>query len=143
MVERVKKKSLKAVHGEALSYLQAADSQSYGAITGFHFVEHVPFNVLLRIFNAAHRALVAGGFVIFETPNPENLKVGSDTFYIDPSHLRPLPPELLTFALETCGFKNVEIKRLHPDIRKDLDNLTPEVTKLLFGARDYAVIGYK
>jgi O-antigen chain-terminating methyltransferase len=143
MVERSKKKSLKAVQGDALSYLQAADSQSYGAITGFHLVEHIPFNVLLRIFKGAYRALAKDGFVIFETPNPENLIVGSTTFYTDPSHLHPLPPVLLAFALETCGFKNIEIKRLHPDTDQKTDGLDPEVAKLLFGPRDYAVIAYK
>ena len=143
MVERSKQKSLQAVQGDALAYLQAAESQSYGAVTGFHIVEHIPFNTLLRIFKAAHRALVKDGFVIFETPNPENLIVGSTIFYMDPSHLHPLPPVLLAFALETCGFKNIEIKRLHPDADKKTDGLDEEVANLLFGPRDYAVIAYK
>ena len=143
MVEKSKKKSLKVVQSEALSYLQATSSQSYGAVTGFHIVEHVPFNSLFRIFQCSYRALIKGGFVIFETPNPENLIVGSNTFYLDPSHLHPLPPTLLAFTLETCGFKNVEIKRLHPNTNKMLDDLDPEVANLLFGSRDYAVIGYK
>ena len=143
MVKRVKEKSLKAVQGDALSYLQATDSQNYGAITGFHLIEHIPFNTLLRLFKSTHHALVSGGFVIFETPNPENLIVSSNTFYLDPSHLHPLPPALMVFALETCGFRNVEIKRLHPDTSKKSGTLNPEVANLLFGPQDYAVIGYK
>ena len=80
--------------------------------------------------------------MIFETPNPENLVVGSTTFHLDPSHLQPLPPVLLAFALETCGFKDIEIKRLHPDDKKPAQ-LHGDVATLLYGPRDYAVIGYK
>lgn len=146
MVKRSKDKGLEAVQGDALEHLQKAKSQSYGAITGFHIVEHIPFNLLLRIFDNAHRALAENGFVIFETPNPENIIVGCCAFYMDPSHLHPLPPDLLAFALETCGFKNIEIRRLHP-----VDNVPEEKTKGLpkevanrfYGPRDYAVIGYK
>jgi SAM-dependent methyltransferase len=143
MVKRSKEKGLNAVQGDALSHLQTAGPQSYGAITGFHLVEHIPFNILMRIFKSCHSALAKDGFIIFETPNPENLIVGSTTFYMDPSHLHPLPPALLAFAIETCGFRNVEILRLHSDDEKRPEKLPKEVQKLLFENRDYAVIAYK
>ena len=143
MVERSKKKGLEAVQGDAFKYLQEAKSQSYGVITGFHIVEHIPFNLLLRIFENAHRALAENGFVIFETPNPENIIVGSCAFYMDPSHLHPLPPDLLSFTLEICGFRKVEIIRLHPVNGQDTKGLPTEVASRFFGPRDYAVIGYK
>lgn len=143
MVERSKKKGLEALEGDALEHLQKAKSQSYGAICGFHIVEHIPFNVLLRILENAHRALAENGFVIFETPNPENVTVGSTTFYMDPSHLHPLPPDLLAFTLETCGFKNIEVKRIHPDEEVDTTGIHKEVARRFFGPRDYAVVAYK
>lgn len=143
MVDRSKKKGLNAIQGDALSHLRSVKSQHYGAITGFHIVEHIPFNVLLRIFSEAQRALVQDGFVLFETPNPENLTVGSTTFYMDPSHLHPVPPALLAFTLEFSGFRNVKIIRLHSDERLQKPGLTPDARDLLYGPRDYAVIGYK
>jgi hypothetical protein len=97
----------------------------------------------MRIFSNALRTLVKDGFVIFETPNPENVIVGTHNFYMDPSHLHPLPPIMLAFALETCGFKNVEIKRLHPDDEHDVTGLPKEIAERFYGPRDYAVIGYK
>ena len=141
MVERANTKGLVTRQGDALSFLEDTKSQTYGAITGFHLVEHVPFALLLRIFKESRRCLVNDGFVIFETPNPENVVVGSTTFYYDPSHLHPLPPMLLAYALETCGFRNVEILRLHPDSAPK--SIQPEVAKYFYGPRDYAVIGYK
>jgi O-antigen chain-terminating methyltransferase len=145
MVARANKKGLKAIQADAMDYLRSAESQSFGAITGFHIVEHIPFSVLMGMFAEAHRTLVENGFVIFETPNPENLGVGASTFYTDPSHLHPLPPDLLSFALESCGFSKVEIVRLHPvDIDRDVLSGLPEgVMNLLYGPRDYAVVGYK
>lgn len=142
MVDRANKLGLKTELGNALEYLQAAKSQSLGAVTGFHIAEHIPFNNLYRLFQAAHRALVPGGFIIFETPNPENLVVGSHNFYMDPSHLHPLPPALLEFTLESCGYRKVEIKRLHPD-KLVPKNIPKAVKERLFGPRDYAAIGYK
>lgn len=144
MVKRANDKGLKTEQGDALSYLEkSGGTQKYGAITGFHIVEHIPFGELLRIFSAARRALVKNGFVLFETPNPENILVGTHSFYLDPSHLHPLPPELLAFAFEVSGFKDIEIKRLHPDSGHDTKGLPKDVASRLYGPRDYAVIAYK
>ena len=49
-----------------------------------------------------------------ETPNPENVIVGASTFYLDPGHVRPLPPGLLSFLLEARGLASVETRFLHP-----------------------------
>lgn len=143
MVERSKQKGLKAVQGDALNFLLSKSPQTYGAITGFHIAEHIPFNILYRIFQACHAALTDNGFVLFETPNPENIIVGSCAFYMDPSHLHPLPPDLLAFALEQCGFRKVEIRRIHPVEGHEEEKAPEEFKNRFYGPRDYAVIGYK
>lgn len=145
MVERSVNKGLDATEGDATEYLLKTKPQTLGAITGFHIVEHIPFNQLLRLFTASHTALTEGGFVLFETPNPENIIVGSYSFYLDPSHLNPVPPDLLSFALENCGFRNIEIRRLHPSENyKDKTKLIPtDLSEKIYGPRDYCVIAYK
>lgn len=145
MVDNVKKKGLEAVQGDALSYLRQQKSNSCMAITGFHIVEHIPFLDLVKIFNECYRVLAPGGFVIFETPNPENTIVGSCNFYNDPSHLHPLPPAFLELVMKTRGFAKNEIKRLHPikpKIEHD-DPLVKEMAERFFGPQDYAVISHK
>ncbi|MEI8187478.1 MAG: methyltransferase domain-containing protein [Candidatus Saccharibacteria bacterium] len=142
MVNRANKKGLTTKQGDAISFLEDSKNQSYGAITGFHIAEHIPFPLLLKIFKEAHRCLVRNGIVIFETPNPENLTVGSTTFYLDPSHLKPLPPALLQHSLETSGFRNVEILRLHPSENKS-NKSDDKLSNYIFGPRDYAVIAKK
>jgi len=145
MVERVKEKGLEGVQDDALSYLRKQKTNSLMAITGFHIVEHIPFMDLVRIFDECYRTLQPNGFVIFETPNPENLIVGSCNFYADPSHLHPLPPAFLEFVLKTRGFNKTEIKRLHPikENIKDDNPLVSEMAERIYGPQDYAVIAHK
>lgn len=145
MIDNVKSKGLEGERGDALSFLKKQKSNSMMAVTGFHIVEHIPFLDLMKIFTEAYRVLAPGGFVIFETPNPENVIVGSCNFYNDPSHLHPLPPAFLELVMKTRGFSKVEIKRLHPlkkDIKSD-DPLVQEMAERFFGPQDYAVIAYK
>jgi O-antigen chain-terminating methyltransferase len=145
MVERTREKGLEAAEGDALTYLRAQKTSSLMAITGFHIVEHIPFLDLVRIFDECYRVLQPGGFIIFETPNPENVIVGSCNFYADPSHLHPLPPAFLDFALKTRGFNKTEVKRLHPIKAKikATDPLVKEMAERIYGPQDYAVIAYK
>ncbi|HXH26776.1 MAG TPA: class I SAM-dependent methyltransferase [Candidatus Acidoferrum sp.] len=145
MIERVKEKGLEGIQDDALSYLRTLPSSSIMAITGFHIVEHIPFLDLVLVFNECYRVLRPGGFVLFETPNPENVIVGTCNFYNDPSHLHPLPPGFLEFVLKTRGFQKTEVKRLHP-IKKDIqssDPLAQEMAERFFGPQDYAVIAHK
>jgi O-antigen chain-terminating methyltransferase len=144
MVKRCQDQGFEAVFGDAVEYLEKSKPNSLGAITGFHIVEHIPFEDLMELFESCYRATARGGFVLFETPNPENLIVGSCQFYYDPSHLRPIPPAVLQFMLEFVGFK-AEIVRLHP-IKQDSSHEDPVVQELshqVFGPMDYAVVAKK
>lgn len=83
---------LKVQTGDALGYLTALPDDSQAIVSGFHLVEHIPFQVLLQLVAEALRVLKPGGLLILETPNPENIIVGATNFYIDPTHHRPIPP---------------------------------------------------
>lgn len=145
MVECVKNMGLEAYATDARSYLASLKSSSVAAITGFHIVEHIPFESLMDIFSECYRSVARGGFVLFETPNPETFSVGAHTFYLDPSHQRPVPPRLLQFMLEYAGFA-CEIIRLH-EVEETPRSTTSEVVRKLhksaYGPADYAVVGRK
>jgi len=144
MVKRSEGKGFDVVESDALEYLLTKEKNSFSAITGFHIVEHIPFSELMKLYKECYRTVSTGGFVLFETPNPENLSVGSYSFYLDPSHLKPVPPSLLAFSLEYVGFKKIEIVRLHPEIDTPPDSsIDSKISNKLFGPRDYAVIAYK
>lgn len=147
MVKHIVDSGGEAVLQDAASYLREQKSNSLAAITGFHIVEHIPFDDLVEIFDECYRVLAPGGVILFETPNPENLGVGAHTFYMDPSHLHPIPPALLEFTVKQRGFPIVEIHRLHPKTipgkLPKTDALIKDIVQQLYGPRDYAVIAQK
>jgi hypothetical protein len=69
--------------------------------------------------------------------------VGAHTFYLDPTHEKPLPPKLLAFLPEHCGFHRTRILRLQePDGLAD--SPCPGLADVLFNASpDYAVVARK
>jgi len=136
-------RGLPAVQGDALSALQVLPGESQTLISGFHIVEHVPFSVLQDLVSESLRVLKPGGLLIFETPNAENLVVGTNSFYLDPTHERPLPHQLLEFLVEYSGFARQKILRLQeaPSVREK-DQL--QLLDVLGGSSpDYAVVAQK
>lgn len=129
----------RAVCDDALGWLQQQPEQSCAAITAFHLVEHLPFGRLLQLVDAARRALKPGGRLIVETPNPENLDVSMCSFWLDPTHRRPLPPNLLEFVVMYCGLIVEDVPRLNPPDAALTDGDRPLGARLGVG-RDFAVI---
>ena len=148
MVRICKERKLDAVEGEALSFLESVTENSIGAVTGFHIIEHYPFNYLIKLVDEVLRVLKPGGLAIFETPNPNNVLVGSCSFYLDPTHLKPLPSSLVKLVLESRGFSNIEIINLNPyndkyRINNEVSETAKRFNDYFYGPQDYAVIGYK
>jgi SAM-dependent methyltransferase len=134
---------LPADEGDAISHLRALDDESQSIVSGFHIAEHLSFDALRVLVAEALRVLKPGGLLILETPNPENVVVGTTDFYVDPTHLRPIPPKLLAFLPEHQGFSRYKIVRLHEE--PDLPS-RPQVSLMdvLAGVSpDYAVVAQK
>ncbi len=138
---------LEARYQDAIEALQAQAEDSLGMVTSFHLVEHLPMDTLRVLFAEAWRALTPGGRLLIETPNPQNLIVGSCNFYLDPTHVRPIPPDLLAFLAEFSGFTDVRILPLHPvgesQRLTDTDETTLRVNHYLYGPQDYALTASK
>ena len=113
MVNRCKELGLDAAEADVIKYLKGQRSNSLGAVTGFHIIEHLQLATMIALFDESLRVLMPGGIIIFETPNPENLIVGACNFYYDLTHIRPLPPESIKFIAEQRGFVDIKILRLH------------------------------
>jgi SAM-dependent methyltransferase len=146
MLEQCRELNLDVHEGDVLTYIKALPDQSLGLLTGFHIVEHLPFAVLVELMGEAYRVLKSGGVLIFETPNPRNVIVGSCNFYFDPTHNNPIPGEILQFMANYSGFELAHILPLNPSdnprVLEDSD-LAHRFNELFYGSMDYAVIGYK
>lgn len=143
MLEACNTLKLPAEQGEALEILKSLADESLVLISGFHIAEHIPFANLQRLVHETLRVLKPAGLLILETPNPENLVVGTSNFYLDPTHERPIPPLLLSFLVEHTGFARFKLLRLQesPDLAKaehvGLMNVLGGVSP------DYAIVAQK
>jgi O-antigen chain-terminating methyltransferase len=143
MLAACRERGLNVITGDGLALLKSLPDDSQVVVSGFHFAEHIPFDSLQALVKEALRVLQPGGLLILETPNPENIAVGTCHFYLDPSHQRPIPPQLLAFLPEYQGFARTKILRLQesPDLSGDA---AVGLTDVLTGVSpDYAVVAQK
>ena len=144
MVNECESLGLKVRCEHVLQALKSFRSKSLSLVTGFHIAEHLSFEELRQVVGEAHRTLKDGGLLILETPNPENILVGSTNFYLDPTHQKPLPPKLMDFLAEYSGFKRTKILRMQEPVALQQPEAIPTLQQVFDSVSpDYAVIAQK
>jgi O-antigen chain-terminating methyltransferase len=144
MLEACQELGLTAIQGDAVAYLQTMESNSQVLVSAFHVVEHISFEQLQTVVSEALRVLRPGGLLILETPNPENIVVGTNNFYLDPTHQKPIPSLLLSFVVEHGGFETVKTLRLQESpVLRNPDHAVSLLDVIRGASPDYAVIAQK
>lgn len=145
LVARCKALGLDVDEGDAIEALRLQEDESLGAVTAFHLVEHLPFAAMVALIDESVRALRPGGVLILETPDPDNLLVGSASFWLDPTHHHPVPRALLELVLEARGLTVLEVVGLHPLEEWERPDATspPVLDRYLYGPQDYAIVARK
>ena len=115
MLAACRQLGLKAQTQEAIGFLKSLPEASQAVVSGFHIAEHLPFGDLQQLVQQALRVLRPAGLLILETPNPENIVVGTSNFYLDPTHRNPIPHQLLSFLPEHYGFARVKVLHLQEE----------------------------
>lgn len=129
---------------DIFTFLADQPPAQYALVSSFQVVEHLPPAQLLQLLQHAWRVLRPGGMVILETPNPENLQVAAYSFWMDPTHQRPLPPPLLLHMAQHVGFVECHIQRSSPwPSDQQAPDLPQPLPKLLYAEQDYALIARK
>jgi O-antigen chain-terminating methyltransferase len=143
-VELCRQKGLRAEQADLLDWLRAS-SDSFDAIFCAQVVEHLPPACLPELVHLAAEALAPGGLLIIETPNPQCLAIFATHFYLDPTHVRPVPAPLLRFYMEEAGFSAIQVHWLAPapESLSGLGSLPQDFREAFFGGLDYAIIGRK
>lgn len=143
MVAFCQRRNLNTNFADGIAFIQGEPDEKYIAITAFHVVEHIPFEKLQILIQEAYRTLKPGGLLILETPNPENIRVATENFYIDPTHLHPIPSALLAFLPEFHGFsriKTLKLQGLEHLRKKEMISLQEIFDGV---SQDYAVVAQK
>jgi len=144
MADAARAQGLEVVVADAIAHLRGLDPGSVAVVSAFHLVEYLPFELTLHLIEAAKRVLIQGGLLILETPNPENLVVGACTFWYDPTRLRPLPPALLKFYVESADYESVRTARFtRQQPGPDTVTIDQPVLPSVDGPLDYAIIARK
>lgn len=146
---------------EGIAHLNRLADGSLGGLIAIQVVEHLDKKTLTNLFQLASKKVAKGGRVIFETINPQSVLALSSNYFRDPTHVFPLHPDTLSYALTLAGFTVEEVKYLSPvpaeatlkTIEKD-EFMTPrwafavdkinhnieQLNRLLYGYQDFAVI---
>jgi O-antigen chain-terminating methyltransferase len=144
MLEACIERGLPASQNDAVTFLKGLEDNSQAVVSGFHIAEHVPFSYLQTMVAEALRVLIPGGILILETPNAENLVVGTNNFYLDPTHERPLPYQLLSFLTEYTGFHRSKLLRLQePAQLHDENHIVDLMAVFSAVSPDYAIVAQK
>ncbi len=143
MLLSCKERGLHTIQSDALQYLKNLESASIDVISAFHVIEHISFEMLRMLTQEANRVLKPGGLLILETPNSENLMVGTSSFYMDPTHHQPIPALLLSFVAEHAKFTRTKILYLQEPVPAHLlDKIG--IQNILEGVScDYSIVSQK
>lgn len=132
MLKLAEENKLKNIHvKDAFEYLKECNDNTFDLITAFHIIEHLPFEKLVNLLEEIKRVSKPNATILLETPNPENLQVAACNFYTDPTHLNPLPANMIKFLVEYIGYSDVEINYLNPNKNVDISPTT---------AQDYLIV---
>jgi O-antigen chain-terminating methyltransferase len=110
MVAAARERGLHATRADALAFVAALPAGSLGGIVSTQVVEHLPPRYLLRLIDAAARALRRGAPIVLETINPACWLAFFSSYVRDLTHVRPIHPETLQYLLRASGFERVELR---------------------------------
>ncbi len=149
MVARCRQKGLAVDETDLFSWLRAQPEGSLGGVTAYQVVEHLPADALLPLVELAVSRLATGGRLLLETVNAESV-YAMKWFWMDLTHVRPVPGPSLGRLMEACGLREVTIAYRSPVPREvtgggtePSDPLVAALARLVFAPQDVAVTGVK
>lgn len=149
-------------HGDGISHLRSLSDQSLGGVIAIQVVEHLERRLLEEFISLCRKKIAPGGTVVFETIDPRSVLALSSNYFRDPTHVWPLHPDTLAYAMSLGGLSVVDVKNLSPVPQEALlkkipideyftprwalavermNRNTDQLNALLYGFQDYCVVG--
>jgi SAM-dependent methyltransferase len=148
---------------EILEHLTGVANRSLGGVFCAQVVEHLPAEALEPLLAEIARVLEPGGVALIETPNPATFATHVQSFWRDPTHVRPVPEAALAFRARTAGLEverviytslppeedrlqRIQLAMPDPAIQaivEALNRLVGQLNELLYGYQDYALVAVK
>jgi SAM-dependent methyltransferase len=145
MVDVCQARGLRVVLADLFDHLASLPDASLDGVFASQIVEHLHPSDIGRLIDLCRAKLKEGGVIVAETVNPHCPEALAN-FYLDPTHIRPVPPGLLRFMLEQAPFLVRSLKFSSPvpesGAEEFLETLSaPPPSMKLY--RDYAVIAMR
>jgi len=102
-VEACASKGLNVVLDDVFHFMDTSDDTFDGVMCS-HVIEHFTPDKAFDLMRSARRILKPNGRLIVITPNYANIRVMSENFWLDVTHVRPYPLPLLRYMLEELGY---------------------------------------
>lgn len=103
-VKLCREKGFNAYCSDAFSYLNNK-KEIFDGIFCAHVIEHIEPSKVPELFHLCYNALKPRGKLVIITPNPNDLKVMTEVFWLDLTHVRPYPLALLESLGHQAGFR--------------------------------------
>jgi O-antigen chain-terminating methyltransferase len=160
MVARCREKGLNVERADVFEFLEKIADKSLDGIFSSQFVEHLEPTDYTYLVGQCVAKLAPGGVLAIETQNPECLAIFSQSFFIDPTHVKPIAPAQLRFLFAEQGLERITTHFLSPagailpllpqlassvveaDALRTYNAAISRFNETFFGGMDYAVIGY-
>ncbi|MEW6471850.1 MAG: methionine biosynthesis protein MetW [Actinomycetota bacterium] len=152
LVKSARALGLSVVEDDGIRYLAGMENDSLGAIVLVQAIERFSVQEVVELSALAAAKLRRGGVVLVESLHPQSLYVFAHSFFLDPTHLRPVHPAYLTFLLREAGFAQVYIEwRSAPEPQEHADGAsvslrsvhhdenTQRLSRLLVAPEDYVL----
>jgi len=114
MVAAACARGVRATHGDALAFVGSLPDGALGGLIAAQVVEHLEPRYLMRLIDAAARALRPGSPIVLETINPACWLAFFSSYIRDLTHVRPVHPDTLQYLLRASGFDRVTIRYSAP-----------------------------
>lgn len=145
MVDFCLERGLRVIHADMFEYLESLPDASLDGIFSAQVVEHISPEQIIKLTQLCGRKLMPQAVLVVETVNT-NCPEALSNFYLDPTHVRPVPAKMLQFIYEQGPFKFQNWMFSAPvegSGASELLEVTGDLPKEIELYRDYAAVAVR